>query len=156
MRILTGRSNRRIEPVDEKVLFESVIPDNARMLYQFAQNFIDPDSANRLKVLDKADLVLGEVSMADPKNVLLSGRVKIAKGDMIGGIEQYELALRSEPGDQKTKVNLARLYLKAGMLEKARRQADDLVRINGRDKKYKKLLEEVEQAIKEYEETNQE
>lgn len=157
LQLLTGRSNKKIDPVDESVIFETIIPDDPEMLFQFAMRFMDESSPNKLEVLEKADLILGEASLSDTDRVLLSGRIKLAKGDMAAGIEQFENALRSEPGDQKTRVKLARLYLQAGMLDEARKEAVYLIRINRRSAAYKKLVAEIENAIKiEDERTKQE
>ena len=148
MSLVTGRSIRRISPIDQELIFKKIIPENPKMLYRFAKSYLGEDSPHRLEVLEKADLILGEASLSKRNDVLLSGSIRLEKGDIDAGIEQLELAMVSDPGDQKTRARLVRLYLQQGMLDKAKEDAEYLHRINRRNPAFQKLLKEVDDAIK--------
>jgi tetratricopeptide (TPR) repeat protein len=147
MAILTGRSGLRIRPVDETVIYSTIIPDDPKMLFDFAMRYMDESSPHKLKVLGKADLAVGDASLSNRDLVLLSGRIKLEMGDIAGGIERFEDALRSEPGDQQIRIQLARLYLNSGMLLQAKKLSDYLIRINRRDDEYIKLENDVKAAF---------
>ncbi len=147
MALITGQTVRRIPRIDEETIYQQVIPENPRMLYDFARNYLDKDSPHRLDVLEKADVVLGEASLSKRDDVLLSGSIRLAKGDLEGGIDQLELAMVSDPGDVKTRARLVRLYLQRGDLDKAKEGAEHLYRINRKSPEFQKLLKEVDAAI---------
>lgn len=148
MNLVTARTNRKVKPMDEKEIYMSVIPDNPWMLFTYATRYLDKNSPHRLDVLEKADLLLGEASLSKRDDVLLSGHIRLEKGDTAAGIEQLEIAMISEPGDQETRVELCRLYLQEGRLDDAKEDADYLYRMNSRNDTYKKLRNDVKEAIR--------
>jgi O-antigen ligase/tetratricopeptide (TPR) repeat protein len=147
MKLITGQTARRLPRIDDQTIYKQVIPDDPRMLYQFAKNYLDPDSPYRRDVLEKADEILGEASLSKRDDVLLSGDIRLDKGDLEGGIAQLELAMISDPGDKNTRSRLVRLYLKQGKLDKAKEYAEYLFRINRKNETFQKLLNDANQAI---------
>lgn len=147
MQLATGKTVRGTPAIDEETIYKEVIPEDPRMLFRFAQTFLDKESPHRLEVLEKAENTLGEASLSNRDDVLLSGDIKLEKGDVDAGIEQLEVAMVSDPGDQETRTRLVRLYLQEGTLDKAKEHAEYLYRINRKNETYQKLLDQANSAI---------
>ncbi len=147
MEIVSGRSGRLLRSMSEDVLFASVIPDSPQLMFQFATRHVKKDSPVRLEALERAEELLGAPLPSDPEQMLLSANIKLAKGDLDGGIEQLELAINSSPGDYETRLRLARLLLENGQLDESREHAERLLDFNSRKKTYIEFAAEVDEAI---------
>ncbi len=147
MTLLAGRSNQAVAPVDNSLILNEMIPDNPYLLYQFAVEFCEPKSDVSQLALEKADGLLINVSLSNRVDVILKGKVKLKLGDVEDGIGQLELAIRSNPGDYRTRYLLVQTLVDEGMLEKAMENAKILVNVADRKGDYSRIYNEIQQAI---------
>ena len=134
-----GLSRRFVDPLDAREVFDKVIPDEPRMLYQLATEYVEPESLLRLEILEKADLLLGEVSKANKNELLLSANLKLQLNLVDEGMELLNDVLVSYPGDNKVRYKLTELYLDIGQIENAEKELGKLLKSDSRNKQYKAL-----------------
>lgn len=149
--LVTGRADRKVVPMDATTIYQTVLPDDPEMLYQFAMNFVPDESPVRGSVLNKADQALGKPRPGNRDETLLKARISLALGEVEAATELLETALRSHPDDQSTRFSLATLLKKSGHLERALEEASHLQRLNPRDRKYNALVDEIEKELRDLE-----
>jgi O-antigen ligase len=151
MDIISGRSGRRLAPMNDKLVFEKIVPDDSEMLYTLATRYFSEESPYRIRALDKAESLLSDISASDGDLVLLNARVKLAMGDIDGAIDQFEMYLISQPADYNTHFTVANLYYKVGDLTSAEEKLNYIIRMDGTKKKsrYRTLLNKVEAELTE-------
>lgn len=149
--MLLGRTALQIKPVNKKFLMESMLPDDPNMLYSFAEDFLDSseikDATVRQITLENADDLLAGVSASQREDLILRGKVKIALGEFDDGIEQLELALRSNPSDARTRYILTETLFEQQDFETALEHAGRLKEQSPKNSKYKKILSRVKDEI---------
>lgn len=149
--LLMGRTALQVKPVNKKFLMENMIPDDPKMLYSFAQEFLDAsdvkDATVRQITLEKADDLLADVSASQREDLILKGKVKIALGEIDDGIEQLELALRSNPGDHRTRYILTQTLVDQQEYESALEHASRLKESSQKNSKYKAMYSRVQNEI---------
>ena len=137
--ILGGRETRSITYLSEETIGLQVIPDNPRMLFEYASNFVTEDSV-RAAVLERAATVLDSMPHAQREFMILSGDVRDAQGDLERAKADYKLALVSQPNDPETRLKLAMVLVDLGQTEEALEVAEDLKSDGGRNSAYNKFM----------------
>ena len=149
--MLLGKTALQIKPVNKKFIMENMLPDDAMMLYTFAQEYLDPSDIKDATVyqitLEKADEMLADVSASQRDLLILKGKVKIALGDYEDGVEQLELALRSNPGDHKTRFILTETLMGQELFEIALEHASKLKEAAPKNVKYKTIFRRINAEI---------
>ena len=149
MELVTGRSNRQILPIDNMRIAEEVIGDNPNLLFQFSERYLDPNDPTRMRILEKADGLLVDISLSDSENLELKADVNFAIGDKETGTEYLQKLVRSDPGVQNNRFRLAETLYEQGLYEEAEKQVLRLFRVNENSKRYQKLLMKVREKLKE-------
>lgn len=147
--ISTGRSNRQVQPLDNATIAEQLIGDDPEQLYVFATTYLVQRDRLREDVLVRANRLLGDISLSDSENLLLKAKVNLELGDEEACIEFLDAATRSNPGDQKSRFQLAELLLKNDQLLEAEKQVKRLRSMNSSSARYLKLWEKVQKRISE-------
>lgn len=153
LNILTGKSNRDIVPLEERVIFETVMGDDPEQLYVFGKDYVLDESRLKRDVLERAVRDLGEVSLSDPQNLILKADIHLELGDSDKGIESLEAATRSDPYDHKTRFRLATLLFEHGHLMKAKEQVSRLLNFNSESRQYRSLMDRVKKKLEEAKES---
>ena len=149
MDLLTGGANRDLDRLSEQVIAEQIISEDPRMLYEFATKYMSEDSPSRLKVLQRAAALLVEKAHSRRELTLLMGDIYLAQGDLENSIEEYRLALISQPNDPNTRYKRAKLLRQAGRLEEAFKEAKYLKQCDSQNSAYTKLHDDLESEIRE-------
>ena len=154
MELATGRSDRQILAIDNMRIADEIIGDNPYLLFQFSEDYLDPDDPIRMHVLEKANELLVDISLSDSENLELKANVSFAIGDKETGIEYLQKLVRSNPGKQRNRFRLARTLYYNGFYEEAEKQISRLIRVNENHEPYKDLLEKVKTELKKIRDEN--
>ena len=145
---LMGRSSINAVRVPDDVICDQVIPDNPRMLYDFATDYLAESSPVRGKALERAEELLQNQEYARRENMILLGKICDAAGKLDQAIEYYRKALVSQPNDPYTRYELARALGNDGRLTEAVKETEKLRRENPEKGIYGKYLKELETRIR--------
>ena len=107
MRILGGRDTRSINYLDPGVIGLELIPNDPKMIFDFAAKQMPDDSEHKLAVLQRAAEILDEMPHRQRDLMILSGDIALEKGDFEKATADYQLALVSQPKDNDLKLKLA-------------------------------------------------
>lgn len=147
MALVTGGVNRDTGRLDDQVIAEQIIPDDPKMLYEFATKYMSADSPARQQVLQRAGRILKDESRKRREFTILMGDIYLAQGKLADSEQQYQLALISQPNDPKTRYKRARILFDLGRFKEAYEEALDLRGHDHQNSTYNKLLEEVESEL---------
>ena len=145
--MLRGKTDRRLELVKNRDIFESIIPDNPRMLFEFYRLWLQDDPEVAQAVLEKADLLLQDVAFSRVEDVVLRADVRLAQGEKELAVEDLFMALKSNPMDDPTQYRLANLLLELGRLDESLKEAKKLPILKPQNRAYNELVEKIENAI---------
>jgi O-antigen ligase/tetratricopeptide (TPR) repeat protein len=148
MDLVTGKSNRQIEPLDNRLIFEQVVGEDPKSLYLFAKNYLSRDRQLKDQVLESANVRLTDVSLSDSEMLKLKADINFELGDTKTGIEFLDSTVRSNPNDQKTRLRLAQSLFQAKRFQEAREQVEKLLQVNSRSKAYNNLLKDIKTELK--------
>lgn len=128
MDIVTGRSNRSIEPMSADLISNTMLPDDPRMLYKYAARYQIFDPEAKYETFERAANILDAMEYRDtPENMLL-GDIRNLQGENEKAVQAYNDYLLIDPHDEKYLLKRGRLYEKLGefelALEDAKRLAD--------------------------------
>ncbi len=146
--LVTGKGGRNIRTVEPRVIFESFIPDDPGLLYNYVSRFLVDDKELADDVLTHADELLGEVAKSRQADLILSADINLRLGKVERAMQLLSDVLISTPSDNKTRLKLARIYRDNGLLDDAFEHAESLARRDRRNKVYKKLVAEIDGLIK--------
>lgn len=148
MSLITGRTGRNMARVDEDEILE-IIPNNGRMLYDYVEDFMSPESEYKNKFLERAAQAVEALEVNLRENDVLLGDIRRLQGgaELKNAIRAYNSALNGQPNDHKTRYNRARIHVKLGDLDAAFEDASYLVSRNKENQTYNRLLEDVQVAI---------
>lgn len=147
MALVTGGSNRDTEVLSETVIAEQIIPENPGMLYEFAMEYVPADSPARSNVLKRAAEILAAEAHSRREFTLLMGDIQLALGNLEDSIEEYRLALISQPNDPKTRYKRAKLLFQTDRIEEAFEEAGYLRRHDSQNSTYNKFLDDVKSEM---------
>jgi predicted Zn-dependent protease len=117
------------------------------MLYEFATEYMRDDSPARGDVLQRAAKILAAEAHSRREFTLLMGDIYLALDRQEDSIEEYRLALISQPNDPKTRYKRAKLLVQTDRLEEALEEAEYLRRHDGQNSTYNKFFDDVESEI---------
>lgn len=131
------------QKVDQDLILNEMLPENAEILYQFASGYAEADSLTQKTALERAEDLLDTVSQSDLSVTILRGRIKLAMGDYESAIDFLDKALRSNPNDQSVKRNLIEILVAQERYEDALEHARDLIRSNDQNRRYRQLFNSI-------------
>ncbi len=152
MEMVTGQTTLSINPVPDEIIVNEIIPENAKMLFDFDVRYLSTkfevaDSPLRQQVLEKAITHVNQEKHARRENAVLRGDIFTVLGKLTEAAEEYEFALVSQPNDPATRYKVGQIYDQLGDLEKALEMAEELNRhrtINTAvGKRYGKFVDEI-------------
>jgi tetratricopeptide (TPR) repeat protein/O-antigen ligase len=151
LNMLTGRTSRRVKPVDHELILEACLPTDAKMLYEFATKYAEPRTMVRQIALERAEDLLADQSVSQTGAIALSAEIKVALGEYDVAIENFNAVLKRNPADHATRYRLVRVLSDQGLLDEALDAATQLVRLNDKKPEYKQILNELKRAFDERE-----
>ena len=125
LRVLGGKDTRSITYLDQGVIGLELIPDDPKMIFEFAAQMPE-DSEHRLAVLQRAADILDREDTNHRELMILSGDIRFDKGDFKKAVAEFQSALISQPNDPNTSVKLAKALIESGNTEKALEVAEEL------------------------------
>jgi tetratricopeptide (TPR) repeat protein len=155
VRLLKGESDHRVQRVSLEMINESVLPDDPRMLFDFARLHCGSDEVTKQLALERADELLGEVLPSRLNEVLLRAEIRLAKGETDLAIEAMLAALKSNPMDDKTQLRVARLMFQEKDYFRALQQARKLLRFDSHNAAYNELIRDIEYSLEKLKELEQ-
>ena len=148
-KILSGKSTRKTFPLSDDVVAREFLPDDPRMLYQYASTNLSPDSEAYEFCMNRADELLQDVSPSDHAAIVLSGDIKQKLDQPEKAVRQYELALITKPGDHKTQILLIRLLESLEEYEDAVSRLEDLIESDFKySDHYRGMLYEIKEKLR--------
>lgn len=143
MRLLTGRSNRSFPPVDPKIIAEQMLPDDPKMLFNFAEKYISVESPERPKILERVAVLLQNAEIRVQENVILLGDIRALQGDKEAAVDQYDRALLTDPSDRTTRFKRATLLSELNEVDLALEDANYLNENGPKRTRYQVLLNDL-------------
>ena len=134
---------------DFQVILEQMLPDNPKLLFAFADRYAPADSITQKMALERAESLLENVSQSDVEVRVLLGRVRIALGDVNGGIDQLVTAINSDPNNTQVRSDLIDILIQADRIEEALDQANELYRTNEKNRFFRQKLDAVKRLYEE-------
>ncbi len=148
-KILSGKSTRKTALLTDDVVVKQFLPDDPRMLFEYATKYIPPDSEAFRYCMKRADELLQDVSPSDHSAIVLSGDVKQKLNQPERAVRQYELALITKPSDHKTQILLIRLLDRLEKYEDAAARLEDLIETDFKHSEYYRgMLYEIKEKLR--------
>ena len=132
-----------------EMILDEMLPDDPKILFQFADKFAPADSAAQKNALERSELLLENVSQSDVQIRVLLGRVRLALGDVSGGIDELNTAINSDPNNNAVRSDLVDILINENRLEEALEHARELYRYNEKNRYYKQKYESVKLMLEE-------
>jgi len=152
MDIVTGRSNRSIEPMSADLISNTMLPDDPKMLHRYATKFQIFDPESKHATLERAANILDRLEYRDTSENKLLGDIRNLQGENEKAVQAYNDYLLIDPHDPKYLRKRALLHEELGNFELA---LEDLNRLADRaadPTRYRKELRELRRRISEGEE----
>lgn len=153
MNILLGESVHAVPEIDPEQIAELVLPDDPGILFEFAMNFAE-NAETRDDALFRARDLLADATIANRDRVILLAQVLLALGDYESALEPLGLAVRSRPGDHRTRYIFAKALFEHGELDEAEDNAKQILSLEPKNRRYEQLLSEIQAAIRERDKKN--
>jgi|GEM_PF-1277799 len=148
-RLLTGKSARKIAPLSDDVIVRKFLPDDPKMLFEYATKNLAADSEPYEYCMTRADTLLKDVSPSDHDAIVLSGDIKQRLGEPELAARQYELALITKPSDHKTQILLIRLLDRLENYKEAAQRLEELIEADFKHSdQYRTLLYEIKEKLR--------
>ena len=147
MTIIFGGSARNFAAMDQMTVARDIVPDNPKMLFNLANKYLDPGSKAKSLALNRAQLLLTDLSASDREMLLLRAEVLFEKAEFADSIEQFESYLNSRPQDYKTQLRVAQIHLMLGDLETSAAKLDYILRMAD-DSRLKSRAVKIREAIR--------
>jgi len=136
-----SRATLSVEQLIEKLLPQS--PE--RLVRLIASEYRDPSQEqDRAKLLVHASRLAEESTLEPAMRHYLAARIAHLRGDFAQAIESYQLACRADPQKHEWRYALAQLLRRENDLPKARFHVRICVTQQPRNKKFRKLLRDIE------------
>ena len=97
--LVRGFTGRVSNSLDNTTIARQIIPDNPEMIYNFAFKHLDADDPLRKELLDKAELLLGDVSPTNTKGIAGMARIALGAGDIENAQEILSMAPPEKSND---------------------------------------------------------
>ena len=134
---------------DFQVILDRMLPDDPELLFEFADRYAPADSITQKMALERAEALLEKVSQSDVDVRVLLGRVRIALGDVSGGIDQLITAINSDPNNTDVRSDLVDILIEADRIDDALEQARELYRTNEKNRFFRQKLDAVKRLYEE-------
>ncbi len=146
--LLYGRTPANSWQVSPREIFESMLPDDANLMFEFSKNWCESDPETQQLALNKTEAVVATMDMPEMGKLKLKANIYLLKGETKLAIETMQSILNGNPLDENIRFRLANLLLQENEHEKALEEARHLVRANGVHRGYNQLLHKIESEIK--------
>ena len=148
-KILSGKSARKTAPLSGDDVVRKFLPDNPKMLFDFATQNLPTESEAFRFAMERADELLLDVSPSDYSAIVLSGDVKQKLNQPEKAARQYKLALITKPGDHRTQITLIRLLDSLEQYEDAATRLEELIQSDFKHSEYYRgLLYEIKEKLR--------
>lgn len=134
---------------DYELILNAMLPDDPSILYRFATKYAVSESVIQKTALERAETLLETVSQSDVSVRALLGRVKLALGDITGGIDQLSTAVNSDPNDTDERSFLIDVLIEHDRLDEALEHARELNRFNKKNRYFEQKYESIKLMIEE-------
>jgi len=148
MQVLTGRTGYSSYQVPVVEIFENLLPEDPRILYQFARNWCQSDQETKIRALEKAENLIPQIPGPQLSRLALAVDIQLAKGETERGIETMQAILTGNPLDERTRFRLAGILLQEQRLTEALEHSETLVRSNRTNTSYTNLRRRIESEIR--------
>lgn len=152
MQILTGQTGYSSNQVSLNQILDTILPDNPRMLYQFATRWADSEEETRRRALEKAENLIPTISGTQLEKLAILANIQIAKSETELAIETMESILMGNPLDEQTRFRLAGMLLAEKRLPEAQKHSEILVRSNRTNTSYTNLHRRIQLEIRKLDE----
>lgn len=149
MQIVTSQMNTELGSVDQELILNEMLPDDPDLLFHFATQYAEPESLIQKIALEKAEVILEQVSQSNPEVKILKGRVRLAMGDNPMAIDLLNQALVNNPNDETVRYDLIQVLIAEQRFDEAELNAKQLIRTNGQNRRYRNLLNSIKSTMEE-------
>ena len=137
------------EEPDFELILDNMLPDDAKILFQFADTYAPAESLSQKFALERAESILQNNSQSDVDVRILLGKVMLALGDINGGIDQLITAINSDPNNTGLRSHLIDVLVDENRLEEALQQARELYRTNEKNRYFRQKYDSIKQMLDE-------
>ena len=137
------------EQPDYELILNNMLPDDAKILYEFADKYAPSDSLAQKYALERAESILRNNSQSDVEVRVLLGNVMLALGDVNGGIDQLNTAIRSDPNNTALRSRLIDVLVRENRLEEALEHARERYRSNEKNRYFRQKYDSIKQMLEE-------
>ncbi|MEL7498775.1 MAG: O-antigen ligase family protein [Planctomycetota bacterium] len=149
LKLLTGRTNRAVLPVDPQLIVDKMVPDDPSMLFTLASRYFPDGSPEQAEILERIATLIENAEVRRHKHVVLLGDVRMMQNDKDAALEQYTAAILTDPGDRATRFKRAQLLVENDKLTDALFDAKYIQDHGPKVTKYTNFLNQVEKLIAE-------
>ena len=148
-KLLSGQTTRKIAPLTPKEVIDDFLPEDPKLIYNYAAKYISPNSEEYQTTLNVVDKMLVDISPSDHEAIVLSAKVKEQLGQPAEAIRLFKLALVTRPGDHATQATLIRLLDQMEEYNDAIQRLDELIGSDfQRSEKYRNLRFELKEKLR--------
>ncbi|MDB2687718.1 O-antigen ligase family protein, partial [Mariniblastus sp.] len=147
MDIVTGRSNRSIEPMSADLIRNSMLPDNPSMLYKYALKYQILNPEDKRATFERAAGILDSMEFRDEAHNKLLGDIRSRQGEIEKAVQAYNDFLLIAPHNPTYLYKRAQLLEQLGKLELAIEDADRLASRAADPTKYRVYARELRQKL---------
>ena len=124
---------------------EQLLPDSPELLIRLAgrQFAVEGSEPIQEQLLARAEMLLSDADLPEAEQLFLQGSIQAMHEAYPEAIDSYTQALALRSYEVSWRYELARLLQMQGLLEEAHEQARRCARLEPREMKHKKLLEEI-------------
>lgn len=123
-----------------------LLPDSPELLVRLARREFADDATIRDRLLARAEEILPQSDLAEAERLYLAGAIGALRNDYPQAIDYYLRAVALRSRQVAWRYELAQLLQQQGRLEEAREQARWCARLEPKQARHKRLLEEIHYA----------
>ncbi len=147
MSVVDQQMNREgVEP-DYELILEKMLPNDPRMIYSFATEYVPDLSDIQKTALEKAEVLLEDVSQSELFVRVLMGKIKLAMGDIDAAIDYFKAAITNNPTDQEARRQLIEVLESQERYVEALEHADELYRSNGKNRVFLQMRDRIQSKL---------
>ena len=143
MEIVTGRSNRYINPISADTISNTMLPEDPDMLYKYATRYQNLDPEQKKVTLQRAAIILESLDYREHEDNRLLGDIRNLQGEEEKAIIAYDAYLLIVPHDLTYLYKRALLLDQVGKFELALVDANRLADRSPDPKKFRELAREL-------------
>jgi tetratricopeptide (TPR) repeat protein len=154
MDILYAKTEFNSNPVPPKTVFETMLPADPLIVFNFAKNWCKTDPTTKARALAQVDELLVKTDIGELNKLKLRADVQLERGEIPEAIETMAAILRGNPLDENIRFQMANLLLREKRLQEALQEARDLERSNRNHRGYNQLRKQIESEIQKLEDNS--